>query len=101
MKKAVLFLLLSIFVTSCYQNNTKYTLEVSYVDGYTDTISWILPENSKFSINSNKGSYSLCYYYGNGIYTINHLKHGIIRYKVLSSHKVNKENYGTQFRETK
>lgn len=58
-----LVLVLAINLSSCKGPedvpNKVFTLELTYIDGYKTQKSWTLPSESRFYIESNRGSYTL------------------------------------------
>lgn len=76
-----------IFVACGKDSDTKtclYLIEVDYIDGVTDQISYRLPEGSEFYISSNRGDYSLRSHTPN-IFWSKHkwLEPAVIRYRVV------------------
>jgi hypothetical protein len=96
MKKILILLVLALSMVSCFEtfeDNKKriieeygecqFTLEIEYVTGTVETVTYTLPTPTEFVVDTYKGSYTLDYYYDIESGYTRTLKAGVVRYKLL------------------
>lgn len=76
-------------MSSCFKSaqdvpHKKFTIEVTYLDGYKEIKVWTLPIESKFEIYPDRGTYSLDYSSDQCQPCTGRLLSGVIRYKLIS-----------------
>lgn len=84
----LLYWLISEFSYPFRCEKKNYTIEMTYIDGYKETLVYSLPTTSVFYIQSNRGSYSLQYTdrpseFPN-LLSPKTIRNGVIRYKILT-----------------
>ena len=78
MKNLIILFVIAIFLSSCEgPQQCETSLKVTYIDGYTEVLTFLLPCDATFHVKTYNGSYSL-YYDG-----AHPLRSGVLRYKVL------------------
>ena len=86
--RTLIFSLLLASVIGCKSPDdaplSLYTLQISYIDGYVDTVTYKLPSSSVLHISSTQGGYRLEADYNDRIPKCRSIKEGVLRYKVIS-----------------